>query len=472
MKASTIKGGKMVLYRGGAAANATATAEHRQDDGCGGWYTTVKAKTDFVAILIIISSPTLTDAAHNWLINTEYGAGYDRTLDAMGQIFTILDNLGQDLLGRQDVCTGYGDLAWQALRLKNCQTGEARMNGVIGVLIRYIQQYVGTDNATGWLARGFGTGALLTSMKDYISRLLANIICAIYYYGTRGTIESWRLIKIVLQTTTQYVFDSGRMAGRMALAFGGGLVTYLSHSPNTLNNDVPRNMDNLQENIDNVVEAEPNVHEVVQAVENLEYAENIDEDTLLDDYEQSDEAENDNQNIDDTIEMMIEYLDNALSQTENSDGKEYHDHQILKENILRLSGRYDADMEVEDQIASQPYFDHYDPDMDYEDYEPELKRASSFGGIINKKDIPFIKNLNKSIQKIKKKYKFKFKKEKKSKKNKKKNKATKKNNKAGFRNKKTRSNKRSNLLTPFIIKKINTKKRRGSSKKLTKKCPF
>ena len=76
MKASTMKGGKMVLYRGGAATNATATAEHRQDDGCGGWYTTVKTKTDYVAILIIVSSPKLTEAAHEWLKNTDYGEGY------------------------------------------------------------------------------------------------------------------------------------------------------------------------------------------------------------------------------------------------------------------------------------------------------------------------------------------------------------------------------------------------------------
>ena len=231
---NNMKGGKLVNYTGGAAPAG---------DGCGGWYETVKNKTDYIAVMILIASPSLAGAAQKWIRNTEYGAGYDLTLDAMSQIFTILDDLGQDLVGRRNVCTGFNDLAWQAMGLKNCSTGEAKMNGVVGVVIRYIQEYLGNDNATSWLARGFGTGALLTSMRDYISRLLANIICGIYYVGNKGTIESWRLIKIVLQTTTNFIIKGGGVATNMALAFGGGLVQYISSLPNRLRNDVPRNMD-------------------------------------------------------------------------------------------------------------------------------------------------------------------------------------------------------------------------------------
>ena len=139
---------------------------------------------------------------------------------------------------------------------------------------------------------------------------------------------------------------------------------------------------------------------------------------------------------------------------------------MLREGILRLSGRYDENLDVEEQAASQPIFDYYDEEMDY---DRPLRRAATYGGIIKKKDIPFIKNLNKSIQRIKKKYKIKklkkLKKPKKSKKIMKAKKGTKKSNKAGFKNRYTRSNKKTSF-TPFIIKNLNTRKH----KKKTKKC--
>lgn len=457
MKGGKMKGGELVRYTGGSA---------QQDDNCGGWYETVKGKTDYVAVMIIIASPSLTSAAHNWLRSTEYGSSYDLTLDAMSEIFSILDNLSQDLVGRQDVCAGFNDLAWQAMGLKNCSTGEAKMNGAVGVIIKYFQQYLGNDDMTGWLTRGFGSAALLTSMRNYISRLLANIICGVYYIGNRGKIESWRLIKIVLQTTTQFIIDMGLTSGRMALALGGGLVQYISNLSASFKNDVPADMDVLDEHIDTVTDAAPNVENVVQAIDNLENTEDEEDDALIEDYEVSEDAEYDIQGTEDTINMMIGYLDYALKETKNSDGKEYIDHQLLRKGILEASGRLIGDEEPDDQIASQPIFEYYDEEMDY---DTPLRRTTTSGGIIEKKDSAFIKNLNKSIQKIKKKYKFKFKKEKKSKKNKN---GTKKMNKAGFINKNTRSNKRSNLFTPFIIKKTNTKKRRGSSKKTTKKCSF
>ena len=334
-------------------------------------------------------------------------------------------------------------------------------------LLEDVEKILGNDNATGWLTRGFGTGALLTSMRDYISRLLANIICGVYYIGNRGKIESWRLIKIVLQTTTQFIVDVGVTSGRMALAFGGGLVQYISNLPNKLRNDVPRDMNVLDQQIDAVTGLTNNIDNVVQAIDNLKNTEDQDGDALLDDYEASEEAGYDLQGMEETIAMMVGYLDNALSATENSDGYEYMDHQLLRQRILEASGRLIGDEEADEQNVSQPIFDYYDEEMDV---DSPLRRATTYGGIIEKKDIPFIKNLNKSIQKIKKKYKFKFKKG--TKKSKTDKKGTKKMNKAGFRNKNTRSNKPSKLFTPFIIKNINTKKRRRSSTKTTKKCSF
>jgi len=462
MKGGRMKGGEIVRYTGGAAA-----AED-DDDGCGGWAATIRGKTNKIAALILLASPVLAEAAHTWVRNSEYGAGYDRTIDAMYEIFVILDNLAQDLVGRQDTCTSLMDVGMGMFGLKNCQSGETRMRGIIGSIITYIQQYLGNDAATGWLTRGLVTGALLTSIRNYISRLLTKIICTIYYFGNRGTIETWRIIKIVLSTTTQFVYDVGQSSGKMALAFGGGLVQYLTNLPSQLRNDVPKDMDVVDENIDNVIMAHEDVDNVIEAVDNLENVEYEEDDALIDDYENSDEAEEDFQNVDETVDMMIEYLDYALRETENSDGEEYLDHQMLREGILRLSGRYDEDQEVEDQIASQPIFDYYDEEMDY---DSPLRRATTHGGIIKKKDIPFIKNLNKSIQIIKKKYKLKKlkkpkkpKKPKKSKKIMKAKKGTKKSNRAGFINRYTRSNKKTSF-TPFIIKNLKTRKHKNKTRK-------
>ncbi|MAU36526.1 MAG: hypothetical protein CMD14_04035 [Flavobacteriales bacterium] len=456
-----MKGGEIVRYTGGAAAE--------DDDGCGGWAATIRGKTNKIAVLILLASPALAEAAHTWVRNSEYGAGYDRTIDAMYQIFVILDNLAHDLVGRQDTCTNLVDVGMGMFGLKNCQSGETRMRGIVGSIINYIQEYLGNDAATAWLARGLVTGALLTSMRNYISRLLTKIICTIYYFGNRGTIETWRIIKIVLSTTTQFVIDVGQSSGKMALAFGGGLVQYLTTLPSQLRNDVPRDMDVVDENIDDVIVAHEDVDNVIEAVNNLENVEDDEDDALLDEYERSDEAEEDFQNVDETVDMMIEYLDYALRETENSDGEEYLEHQMIREGILRHSGRYDENQEVEDQTASQQIFDYYDEEMDY---DSPLQRARTHGGIIKKKDIPFIKNLNKSIQIIKKKYKLKKlkklkkpKKPKKSKKIMKAKKGTKKSNRAGFINRYTRSNKKI-PFRPFIIKNLKTRKH----KKKTRKC--
>ena len=102
----------------------------------------------------------------------------------------------------------------------------------------------------------------------------------------------------------------------MALAFGGGLVQYLSNLPSQLYNDVPKDMDVVDENIDDVIMAHEDVDNVIEAVNNLEYVEEEEDDALLDEYEQSDEAEEDFQNVDVTVDMMIEYLDYALRETD------------------------------------------------------------------------------------------------------------------------------------------------------------
>jgi len=453
---NNMKGGTMVNYTGGAAP---------ADDGCGGWRGTVRTKTDIIAFFIIAATPSLTRAANDWIRTTEYGANYDLTLGALGEMFETLDNLAADLAGRRDTCTNMRDVALGMLQFKNCHSGETRMTGIIANLMTFIQNKLGTDANTVWLTGQLSISSLMTSLRNYISNLLSNLICTFYYFTKRGTIETWRVIKVILTTTAEFAYNAGVGASSMALAMGGGLVKYFSSLPKKLKNDVPRNMDDIDNNIEQIIESHGDVSNVIDAVENLENAEEHEEDALLEEYEQSDEAEEDFENVEESVNIMVEYLENALELTEEG-GDEYYEHQSLRESILRLSGRYDKDQEVEDQTTSQPIFEYYDGEMDY---GSPLRRADTYGGIIKKKDIPFIKNLNKSMQIIKKKYKQK--KVKKSIKNVKTKKGTKKSNKAGFKNKYTRSNRKLSY-TPFIIKNLNTRRQKKSLKKKTKKCSF
>tara|TARA_Y100000996_G_scaffold369507_1_gene316530 strand:- start:16958 stop:18340 length:1383 start_codon:yes stop_codon:yes gene_type:complete len=455
---NNMKGGIMVKYTGGAAP---------ADDGCGGWRGTVRTKTDIIAFFIIAATPSMTTAANDWIRNTEYGGQYDLTLSALGQIFDILDNLAADLAGRRDMCSSMSDVALGLVGFKNCHSGETRMRGVISHIMRFIQTRIGTDENTVWLTGQLGAASLLTSLRNYISNLLANLICTFYYFTKKGTVETWRVIKIILSTTAEFAYNAGVGASSMALAMGGGLVKYFSNLPQKLKNDVPRDMDVLDENKENIIESHQDVSNIIDAVENLENAEEQEEDALLDEYEESDEAKEDFENVEESVNIMVEYLENALDLTEEG-GDEYYEHQSIREGILRLSGRYDMNQEVKDQTASQQIFEYYDHEMDYDSLPPQ-SASQPFGGIIKKKDIPFIKNLNKSMQIIKKKYKQR--KVKKSKKNVKTKKGTNKSNKAGFKNKYTRSNRKLSY-TPFIIKNLNTRRQKKSLKKKTKKCSF
>ena len=94
------------------------------------------------------------------------------TLNAMSEIFDILDNLAHDLFGRKDTCTDLMDIGWGMIGFKKLSIRETRMRGIVGTIITYIQQYLGNDASTGWLTRGLASGALLTSIRNYISQLL------------------------------------------------------------------------------------------------------------------------------------------------------------------------------------------------------------------------------------------------------------------------------------------------------------
>ena len=61
MKGGRMKGGEIVRYTGGAAA------EDNNDDGCGGWAATIRGKTNKIAVMLLLASPVLAEAAHTWV---------------------------------------------------------------------------------------------------------------------------------------------------------------------------------------------------------------------------------------------------------------------------------------------------------------------------------------------------------------------------------------------------------------------
>jgi hypothetical protein len=387
----------MVRYNGGAAVAD-------EDDGCGGWRDTVRGKTDKIAFFMIAATPSLVRAGHAWIRTTEYRGNYDMTLGAFVELFQLADELVTNFVGRTDLCTSYMDIAKGFVGIKNCHAGERKMAGVITMIMNWLENHLPTDATTVWLTKKLSVAALYSSIRNYVSMLLTKLICNFYYYTKNGTIQTWRVIKIIISTTAEFSYNAGLGASSMALALGGSLVRYFSNLPAKLENDVPKDMDVIEENIEYFTEQHENITTVLEAVDNLEDAEEEEGDALLKEYEESDEAEEDLEYVEVSAKIMIDYLENALKRTEDG-GDEFYDHQLLREKILRVSGRYDENEETEYQAVSQPIEeDYYDEEMNF---DSPLRRGTTYGGIIKKKDIPFIKNLNKSMQMIKKKYKLK-----------------------------------------------------------------
>jgi len=106
------------------------------------------------------------------------------------------------------------------------------------------------------------------------------------------------------------------------------------------------------------------------------------------------------------------YLLEALEETAEG-GQEYNEHHELLQMINQLAGRWRPATDMFDMgdpselAASQPMDEtEYDSDYDPSDYmDQTLERTRTYGGIINKKDAEFIKNINKTIKKIRKQYK-------------------------------------------------------------------
>lgn len=404
--------GTMTVYNGGAAA----LSDEPENDGCGGYRSRMKPSTDSLANIIIVLRQPLAVAAHTWVKSSPAGQGYDATLKAMSALFYAVDNWSARATNTQGTCSTAAMVALGMLGIIDCDARERRANmltnklsGVIGRVIRYIIEFFGSDQFTGWVGQGLTSATLMTTVQDYISRLLLNILCTFYSAGTVTTVATWQVIKVILTTTTNYVFEASSMGlrsiGNIVVSLGGGLVQYFCGLSGTLYNDVDEAGDALLDTSDEFI-ANNGLDEILQANINLQDVEDtIDEGAAIDAYEGSEEANELSIQANEAAKFMEQYVTWSLEQTEEG-GAIFDDYQEIKRSLLVVSGRYDENEAVQNQVASQPLIypsddDEMDDEMDY-----ELHRANTFGGVIQKKDIPFIKNLKKSAQRMKNKYKL------------------------------------------------------------------
>lgn len=414
-----------------------AAQRERADDNCFGQYDRIYESMKKVAMLLICSSPSLALAGRDFIKTSQYNGEYAIVVDAFSKIFTIIDEASMDLAGRRDKCTDLSDVAWGMLGMKQCNKGNAKMEGFFGLIVDFFKNHLGGTAVVAALSTSNGILAVYTTMRNFIARMLTNVMCAIYYNGSNGMVGTWVIAKAIIQTIGQFAKDGGILSTNIALGIGGAILKYvtgLGRWNNRKNefiipNDTPaiEDVENNIADIDNGVVVSDvglatGLSEAVDELENTEdHKEGGDEliNDYVDDVEQIEWDFHDNAN---NLKFMQKYLRDAIKDTEKG-GHEYEDHKELANMIKQLSGKWrpSTDMhdlgDVSQVAASQPMDEtEYDSDVDSSDHMNQtLERTRSYGnnphpgsvpygmgGIIKKKDSKFIKNLNKSMKKMRK----------------------------------------------------------------------
>lgn len=414
-----------------------AAQRERADDNCFGQYDRIYESMKKVAMLLICSSPSLALAGRDFIKTSQYNGEYAIVVDAFSKIFTIIDEASMDLAGRRDKCTDLSDVAWGMLGMKQCNKGNAKMEGFFGLIVEFFKNNLGGTAVVAALSTSNGILAVYTTMRNFIARMLTNVMCAIYYHGRNGMVGTWVIAKAIIQTIGQFAKDGGILSTNIALGIGGAILKYvtgLGRWNNRKNefiipNDTPaiEDVENNIADIDNGVVVSDvglatGLSEAVDELENTEdHKEGGDEliNDYVDDVEQIEWDFHDNAN---NLKFMQKYLRDAIKDTEKG-GHEYEDHKELANMIKQLSGKWrpSTDMhdlgDVSQVAASQPMDEtEYDSDVDPSYHMNQtLERTRSYGnnphpgsvpygmgGIINKKDSKFIKNLNKSMKKMRK----------------------------------------------------------------------
>jgi hypothetical protein len=399
----------------------------RTDDNCFGQYDRIYEVMKKVAMLLICSSPTLAKAGHAFIKTSKYQGEYGIVVDAFSKIFTIIDEASMDLAGRRNKCTDLSDVAWGMLGMKDCRKGNTQMNGFFGLIVNFFKHYLGETAIVAALTTSNGILAVFTTMRNFIARMLTNVMCAIYYNGTNGMIGTWVIAKVIIQTIGQFAKEGGILSANIALGIGGAILKFVTQlgtwnkkknefaitNDTPLINDVESNIANIDNSVvvnDGVsggISLATGLSDAVDALENTEdHVEGGDE--LINDYVDDDEQiKSDFDGNADNLAFMQKYLRDAINETQEG-GREYNEHKELANMIKQLAGKWrpSTDMydmgDASEMAASQPMDEtDFDPDVDPTDYmDQKLERTRTYGGIINKNDTKFIKNLNKSMKKM------------------------------------------------------------------------
>ena len=451
--------GKMVKYGGAAPVN----------DNCYGSYNKIYEVMKKVAMVLIYSSPALARAGHEYIQQSDFNDEYEIIIGAFKKIFRIIDDATIELAGRKDTCTDLGDVWMGTFGLKNCKNGNTKIEGFYGLLVNFFKTHFGDSALIRALTANNGILAVYTTMRHFIATLLTKVMCAIYVNGTKGTVGTWVIAKAIIQSIGKVIKEGGILSKNIAIGIGGEIlkfVTGLGRWNNKRNeyqiaNDATpiKTIESNIREIDNAVAVShggvlTGLSDAVDDLENIEYEEEGGDEIIQDYITNDEQMASDFSENDDKLNFMRDYLLEAIQDTEDG-GEEYNEHHELLSMIKQLSGRWRPATHMYDMgdpsliPASQPMGEtDYDSELDAQDYMNQtFERTRSYGGIIKKEDSKFIKNLNKSMKKMRKRLK---------------------SNKAGYnyikKNKGTKKFRRHRNINPGFSKKKAGKKTRALGK--------
>ena len=433
---------EIVRYGGAAAAEEPEPEPEPVQDNCYGERERILTEMKKVSTLIMVSSPIIAHFGREYLKSSPYSGQYEIVENAFFEIFRIIDEATMSLSGRKNVCTDMRDIALHNLGLKDCKKGDKIMDGIFRAIIEFFKKnlnerglLVGLIGAKGveFASKGVANGikAIWTTLNNFIADVLTDLMCAIYTNGKGGLVGTWVVAKSIIGTIGRFVKAGGVLSYNVAVGFGGSLVRYVmllgrwndNRGEFQIANDTPT-IETVERQIAKtdravqvgVVDEDGNsvglataLSDAVDDLENTEYYEDGGDELIEDYIADKQQLTSDFRDNDDKVEFMRNYLLDAIEETAEG-GQEYNEHHELLRMINQLAGKWRPATDMYDMgdpselAASQPMDEtEYDSDYDPTDYMNQtLERTRTYGGIINKKDANFIKNLNKTIKKMRK----------------------------------------------------------------------
>jgi hypothetical protein len=413
-------------------------ASQQESDNCYGSRERILAQMKRAAPILIGASPIIAAWGAEYLKDTPYGRDISNLKDIFAAIIQMLEEASNYFGPQENQCHGPQDVFLWYFGIKQCDKGTAAWDGIFAAVAKFFAQsteltrlltrLTGLAGIHEGARRGIsGIEAVWTTLTRFVANMLTDLLCLIYTIGQRGPIGTWVIAKSIIGTIVRFISSGGVISYNVAIGIGGALLKYFtrlgrwndSSGEFLIANDTPsvEEIEANGEEIDNeiFVDAvgeetdEPYPQGVLTAlsetVENLEYTENYEDggDEIIQEYKADSEMmASDFIDNDENLKFIKKYLKDAIKLTAKG-GLEYKEHVMLLENINKTSGRWRpaTDMydmgDASEMAASQPMFDEFDDEFDTSD---TLTRYNTSGGIIKKEDAQFIKNLGKSMKKL------------------------------------------------------------------------